>query len=414
MKKLILFIAFLFITNFTFSQTYLLGPQEFNTDILVHGASAPVTSWFAPNSNPQIDFIATGGCTNSWVGYSGSWNSYWGNFLRMPQVNCTGNDTILMTFDVSHSYFATQPNDWCRFYMWADAGYKNNVISVKIDGVDVTYDSGVNGKGFKLDQLRTCAQVQILFNISAIADKSNILFYIEPSCGYNNSNVFSFKFDNVSIIGGTSIPLPAPTVQASVVTFSNVGLNQLEANWTRGNGSNCAVFIKQTNSGNASPVDNTTYIPNTAFGSGTQIASTGWYCIYSGTGTTATITNLLQATNYRVMVCEFNGNPLGEKYNVLVSTQNPNDTITGNNVGINEFNEENLAISTFENGILFSSSKIIKSMKLYSITGNLVFSNENINVNSFTFSTNSMTSGIYLANIEVNGKFIFKKIHILK
>jgi hypothetical protein len=32
--------------------------------------------------------------------------------------------------------------------MWADNAYKHNVISVKIDNVDHTYDAGVNGKGF--------------------------------------------------------------------------------------------------------------------------------------------------------------------------------------------------------------------------------------------------------------------------
>ena len=317
-----------------------------------------------------------------------------------------------MTFDVSHSYFATQPSDWCRFYMWADAGYKNNVISVKIDGVDVTFDSGVNGKGFKLDQLRSCATVQVLFNISAIVDKSNLLFYIEPSCGYNNSNVFSFKFDNVSIIGGTSIPLPAPTVQASVVTFTNVGLNQLDVNWTRGNGSNCAVFIKQTNTGNPTPIDNTTYIANTTFGSGTQIASSGWYCIYNGTGTNATITNLLQANSYRVMVCEYNGNPLGEKYNILVSTQNPNDTITGNNVGINEMDKKSFVIvypnpTTGELNIILPDEIQINmgEIKIYDVLGNLIFE-QTINEPNSKISLAKLNAGIYFYRILVDDDII--------
>lgn len=204
--KSIIYLFMLIVFSVTANaQGYLLGPQQFNSDIVVHGTTAPTTSWFAPNYNTPVDFIASGGCTGSCVGYSGSWNNYWGNFLRLPQVNCSGYDTILMTFDISNSYFATQSADWCRFYIWADNGYKNNVISVKIDGIDVTYDSGANGKGFKFSEARNCASVQVLFNISAIADKSNILFYLEPSCGYNNSNTFMVKFDNIAVTGGSTV-----------------------------------------------------------------------------------------------------------------------------------------------------------------------------------------------------------------
>lgn len=204
------------------SQNYLLGPQEFNSDILVHGTTAPTTSWFAPNYNSPIDFISSGDCSGSCVGYSGSWNNYWGNFLRLPEVNCVGNNTILMTFHVSNSYFASHTNDWCRFYMWADNGYKHNVVSVKINGTDVTYDSGANGKGFKFSEPRTCDTVEVVFNISAIINKSNILFYLEPSCGYNNSNNFMFMLDNVSIIGQSTsaIKINSPNYNNLNVSFS--------------------------------------------------------------------------------------------------------------------------------------------------------------------------------------------------
>ena len=205
MKQIYFLTILLGLTTTANTQNYLLGPQAFNTDIVVHGTTAPNTSWFAPNYNTPIDFISSGGCTGSCMGFSGSWNNYWGNFLRLPQVNCTSYDTILMTFNVSNSFFASQSSDWCRLYIWADNAYKHNVISIKINGIDVTYDSGVNGKGFKFSELRNCDTVQVLFNISAVINKSNILFYLEPSCGYNNSNIFMVKFDNIAIIGGSSL-----------------------------------------------------------------------------------------------------------------------------------------------------------------------------------------------------------------
>ncbi len=189
------------ISNNVSLQTIINSTETFDTDILVHGATAPANVWFAPDSNTEIGHLPTGGCTDGRIGYSGNWNNYWGNFVRLPEVDCSGYDNVVLKFDVSNSYFASQLNDWSRFYMWADAGYKHNVVSVKIDGVDVTYDSGANGKGFKFSEIRSCASVEVTFDISTIADKTNILFYLEPSCGYNNSNTFYVYFDNISISG---------------------------------------------------------------------------------------------------------------------------------------------------------------------------------------------------------------------
>ena len=177
----------------------IITTEEFNSDILVHGTSAPTTVWFAPNYYTPISYNSSNGCPPGSIGYSGSWNNYWGNFVRLPESNCNSLDTVSLSFDVSHSYFDTHPNDWCRFYIWADNAYKHNVISVKIDNVDHTYDAGVNGKGFKFSETRTCAHVEVLFDISSIINKSNILFYIEPSCGYHDSKTFYVWFDNISI-----------------------------------------------------------------------------------------------------------------------------------------------------------------------------------------------------------------------
>ncbi len=180
----------------------VIAVEEFNSNILVHGASAPTNVWFAPDWNTPIAHSASGGCPGGHIGYSGNWNNYWGNFVRLPTADCSGLDQVSLTFDVSHSHFAAHTNDWCRFYIWADGGYEHNVVSVEINGVDVTYDSGVNGKGFRFTEVRSCDNVEVIFDISGIANKSDILCYIEPSCGYNNSNTFYVWFDNISLTTG--------------------------------------------------------------------------------------------------------------------------------------------------------------------------------------------------------------------
>ncbi|MEA1873162.1 MAG: T9SS type A sorting domain-containing protein, partial [Bacteroidota bacterium] len=192
------------ISNATYPQTLLTGPEPFDTDFLVHDINTVTTTdWYAPNYNTPIIHEASGGCPDGRIGYSGNWNNYWGNFVRLPETDFTGYDQISLTFDVSHSYFASQTDDWMRFYMWADGGYENNVVSVKIDGVDVTCDDPIpsNGTGFQYTEARSCASVEVIFDISAITDKTNILLYLEAYCKYNNGNEFYTYFDNISVSG---------------------------------------------------------------------------------------------------------------------------------------------------------------------------------------------------------------------
>ncbi|MDP4238811.1 MAG: FG-GAP-like repeat-containing protein, partial [Bacteroidota bacterium] len=139
---------------------------------------------------------------------------------------------------------------------------------------------------------------------------------------------------NTAIMGGSQdnsgqgaawvfIPLATPTTQASAITCSSVQATQMNIGWTNGNGANRAVFVKAANTGTTIPVDNTTYSANTSFSSGSQIGSTGWYCVYNGTGTSVTITGLTAGTDYIAQVFEYNGTAGDEKYYTVPATDNP-------------------------------------------------------------------------------------------
>ena len=134
-------------------------------------------------------------------------------------------------------------------------------------------------------------------------------------------------------IAGTSygnevsfVALSTPTIQASYITFPNVQNTQMSVSWTVGSGANRVVFAIQTGSGGsltALPVDGTTYTANPVFGDGTQIGTSGWFCIYNGNGTDVTVTMLTPNSNYRFMVCEYNGSAGSEYYNTDTATNNP-------------------------------------------------------------------------------------------
>ena len=102
-------------------------------------------------------------------------------------------------------------------------------------------------------------------------------------------------------------PIVAPTVKAAVLTFTNTTTTSTTLSWTSGNGASRAVFMEYGNNGSASPVNSTSYMANSAYGSGTQIGTTGWYCIYNGAGSSVNITGLAAGTTYRATVVEYNG-----------------------------------------------------------------------------------------------------------
>lgn len=96
-----------------------------------------------------------------------------------------------------------------------------------------------------------------------------------------------------------------PTTQATNILFTSVTEDSMDLDWTNGDGDKRVVFMKETTTGTASPVDDTVYTANTVFGNGDQIGTTGWYCIFNGTGTNVTVTGLNETT-YRAHVCEYN------------------------------------------------------------------------------------------------------------
>lgn len=210
MKKFLLSVnvsvALLFtMPNAIQAQCSILPLETFTTNTNFSTGTATTVKYWSPSTctTGGLLYSASGGCTGGYIGKTGSWNNYFGCFLRTPQANCTGHSYVTLNFDISNSYFAAQPNDKIRFYMWVDNDYKH-ASSVKIGGTDVSYYDS-NGTWLKFDQARTCVNVDVVFDLTTCTNLSNILFYLEPNCNYNNSNVFSVVLDNISLNGGLPI-----------------------------------------------------------------------------------------------------------------------------------------------------------------------------------------------------------------
>lgn len=191
-------------------------------------------------------------------------------------------------------------------------------------------------------------------------------------------------------------PVLAPTTQAFNLVFSDVQNVNFTVNWTNGNGSARAVFVKQTNTGTSSPTNNTTYTANSIFGSGSQIGVSGWYCVYNGTGTNVTVTNLSPGTEYRVMVCEYNGGAGSEVYNISSATNNPRNQTTLNTFPV--------VTSSAATNILSSSADLNGSVNPNGLAtdGYFEWGTDNTLTTFSTTSTQSVGSGTSAVNISAN------------
>ncbi|HRB68715.1 MAG TPA: lamin tail domain-containing protein, partial [Chitinophagales bacterium] len=138
----------------------------------------------------------------------------------------------------------------------------------------------------------------------------------------------SLYIQKYTIVYESVAPCSSPPTTEATNIIATPTTTSTALSWTNGNGTNRAVFVKQTSSGTPSPIDGTTYTANTTFGSGTQIGSSGWYCVYNGTGNSVTISGLTPSTTYRAMVVEYNCSPGSEKYLTNTASDNPNNFTT--------------------------------------------------------------------------------------
>lgn len=157
------------------------------------------------------------------------------------------------------------------------------------------------------------------YNVTGLSMGTNYYYRVRAATTAGSSS-------NSNTVSLTTL-LILPTVQASGLVFSDIDYTTFTINWTNGNGMKRAVFVKQASEGAAEPVENNAYTANTNFGSGTQIGSTGWFCVYNGTGTSVTINNLTEGTGYIVHVCEFNEKGSSIKYLTSSADQNPKSSI---------------------------------------------------------------------------------------
>lgn len=138
---------------------------------------------------------------------------------------------------------------------------------------------------------------------------------LDPDSLFPDNNRMNNTLD-FNVLGNT---------QSDSIVFSDRSTDRIRIDWSDGDCPGRLVFMKEDTLDIAAPVKNTTYMANSVFGAGSQIGTSGWFCVFNGTSheNGILVTGLSPGTKYRVMSCEYKGNPGNEQYDVSVAPGNP-------------------------------------------------------------------------------------------
>lgn len=172
---------------------------------------------------------------------------------------------------------------------------------------------------------------------------------VSASCGANPSidlsslsNVYIRFLDTRSSgahergIDDVVITTREPSAASTSLAFSSVTTTGMTIGWTSSsanNGMRRAVFVKQGSGTITAPTDGVKYTASANWNSkGTQLGTSGYYCVYDGTGTSVSLTNLTAATSYYVYVYEYNSDntPTASTINYYNTALTGNQTTASN------------------------------------------------------------------------------------
>lgn len=104
-----------------------------------------------------------------------------------------------------------------------------------------------------------------------------------------------------------------PTTPANTITFSSITTGSMTVNWTNGNGARRIVVARAGFAVNRDPVDGTGYTANAFLGAGSNLGNAN-FVVYDGTGSSVSLSGLIDDTRYHFKVIEFNGSGATANY----------------------------------------------------------------------------------------------------
>lgn len=253
------------------------------------------------------------------------------------------------------------------------------------------------------------------------------LTYNFASFEYNGStpSAYNYLSTNAATVSQQTV-LAEPSTQADNIAFTAVTESTLALKWSRGNGNNCIVLVKEGAEVSKSPVDGTIYTASDVYGSGSDLGAAN-YVVYNGSGNTALIKGLTSNKVYHFAVFEYNGSSVTANYFITTINRNAKTTLTEEPI-IPASNLSFMNIKGTEMSLLFTPGKgeqrIVVARKAAAVnqlpqdatgyTANAAFGNgSDIGAgnyvvykgtgNSFTLTGLAEATSYYFAVFEFNG-----------
>jgi predicted CxxxxCH...CXXCH cytochrome family protein len=297
------------------------------------------------NNSATISWTPGVGSTSSQIRY-GYWPYYYSmSYSVIPATSPTtvtnyiyNTNTYYFQVGATNAYGTTW-ND--TFYPVSPAAQKPTVNSPT--ATSVTSTSALLGAnvadngGFGLTARGTCWGSTSAPTTNCLAQGSTSTgVFTQARTGLTEGSVIYYRgyaTNSASTGYSTDGTIYTEPTQPTTLSYNGVGTNGMTVNWvtgSTGNAKNVIVLMKSGSAVAADPADGTTYTANAAFGSGTQIGSTGYYVVYKGTGTSVAVTGLAAGTTYQVKVYAFASGAAGtENYNLSVPLTGSPSTTSG-------------------------------------------------------------------------------------
>ncbi|MCA0447396.1 MAG: T9SS type A sorting domain-containing protein [Bacteroidetes bacterium] len=272
--------------NGTYTYTLTVASVPLNTIAVGFGSTAPVYNGTAgQNSGKYLNFPFTSGRTGN---------------LTIANINTSQYTNLNVTFG----------------YYQASALSAAGVTTIEWSTDGVSYNS-INLSSYLPSSSGWSTVSNVPLPSGAITSNLRLRFKVDYS-----TLTGAIRLDDI-ILKGSNPLAGEPTSASTDFSVTNLTNISLTANWVNGDGQKRMVIAKNNAPVDAFPVDGTPYTANTAFGSGSQIGS-GNFVVYSGTGTSVGLTNLVQGENYQFAVVDYNGSGASSNYlttSVLTGSQ---------------------------------------------------------------------------------------------
>ena len=258
-------------------------------------------------------------------------------------INGTGTVNVKPATPTNLSSFTT---DSSIVFKW------NRVLDDATPSKGMSYNIRIGKSAGASDVVTAAADISGRRFLSHLGNTQADTFYIlrnpKNATYYWNVQAVDNGFAGSQFAAEKSIAYSVKLQATSLIVSSVDGFN-LNLRWTRGNGSGCVVFGKKANSGTVQLVDNSNYIANPQFGLGTELGSTGWFCLYNGNADNVKVEGLELNSDYIFQVVEYESGP------TFFTTLKPTSVLkirtpeTAKVADFNGFYESSQAFGDFDN-----------------------------------------------------------------